>query len=92
MEQATIIGIVSIWCGISLLPQLARINRDKDSEDVPIGMLSIFFIGISLWIYYGYIQQDWAIVISNTFSWIVNITIVVLYFKYKQKKVASPNI
>ncbi len=86
MEQATIIGIVSIWTGISLLPQLIKINQDKNSEDVSLSMLSVFFIGFGLFIYYGYIQQEWAIVVSNTFSWMVSVAIFVLYFKYKQKK------
>ena len=47
-------------------------------------MLAVLFIGLGLWIFYGYKKHDWIIILSNAFSWIVDFTILILYFKYKK--------
>lgn len=87
MNQVTIIGIIASICsGISLLPQLFKIFKEKKTENVSFGMLAVLFVGVILWIYYGYQKDDWIIMISNAFSWIVNVAILILYFKYKKKE------
>lgn len=78
--------MASICTGVSLLPQLIKIVKEKKAGDISSGMLAVLFIGLALWIYYGYKKEDWIIVVSNAFSWTVNVIIVVMYLKYKQKK------
>lgn len=47
-------------------------------------MLGCLLIGLIIWIIYGIIKQDWPIIITNSFSLLVNCIIMVLNFKYKR--------
>ncbi|MBI2723142.1 MAG: SemiSWEET transporter [Bacteroidetes bacterium] len=86
MGVETRIGIIaSVFTGIALLPQLIKIIKEKKSTGVSFLMLSSMFVGISLWIWYGFMKDDYIIIISNAFSLIVNILIVLLSIKYKHE-------
>lgn len=84
--MATIIGIIaSIFTGISMLPQLIKILKEKRAKNISVLMLVILFLGISGWIYYGILKKDFIIIISNSFSFIVNTILIFLTIKYKTK-------
>jgi MtN3 and saliva related transmembrane protein len=80
-----IIGIVAgILTASSLIPQVVKTIKEKKAEDVSILMLFTLQAGIILWIVYGIKRDDFPIIITNSFSLLVNITMVVLRFKYKK--------
>jgi len=86
METATIIGIgASIFTGISMLPQLIKIGKEKKAKDVSVLMLAILFVGVGGWVYYGFLKDDWIIIISNGFSFLINSILIFLTVKYKEK-------
>jgi MtN3 and saliva related transmembrane protein len=84
-------GIDAKWIGItagiltagSLLPPLIKLIKTKKTEEVPLGMLVVLLAGISLWIYYGILKSDWPIIITNGFSFLQNITMLILSKVYK---------
>ena len=85
MNLITVIGILaSIFTGIALLPQLIKLIREKKPENISLGMLAALLLGVGLWVYYGFLRNDWIIIVSNSFSWLVNMTIIVLTNKYKK--------
>jgi MtN3 and saliva related transmembrane protein len=86
MTLITIIGIAaSLLTATSMMPQLIKIIRDKKAESVSIVMLAVLFGGLAMWIWYGILINDFIIVISNSFSILVNITTVFLTIKYKNR-------
>lgn len=90
METVTVIGIVaSIFTGISMLPQLIKIVKEKKAKDVSVLMLAILFVGVGSWIYYGILKEDLIIIISNAFSFLVNSALIFLTLKYKKKTIQS---
>ena len=90
METVTVIGIVaSIFTGISMLPQLIKIVKEKKAKDVSVLMLAILFVGAGSWIYYGILKEDLIIIISNAFSFLVNSALLFLTLKYKKKTIKS---
>lgn len=85
MNLQSIIGIsASVFTATSLLPQLIKIAREKKAEDVSFGMLIVLFIGLGLWVFYGFLKKDWIIAVSNGVSLAINICVAILSIKYKK--------
>jgi MtN3 and saliva related transmembrane protein len=68
-----------ILTGISMLPQLIKILREKKAKEVSAIMVGILLCGLGLWVYYGVLKNDWPIIITNAFSFLVSS--LVLFFK-----------
>jgi MtN3 and saliva related transmembrane protein len=80
------VGIIAgIFTATSLLPQLIKLIRDKKAQDISLFFLIALFIGIGLWIAYGFMRQDIPIIVTNCFSLLVNSAMIVLGIKYKSK-------
>lgn len=79
------VGIgAGICTGISLLPQLIKIIRTKEANDLSYFMLFILLAGIGGWIWYGIMKTDYPIIITNSFSFMLNVVIIGLSIKYKK--------
>ena len=86
MTIETVTGIAASICtAASLVPQLFKILKEKKAENVSLSMLLILFAGLGLWIYYGILKEDLIIIISNSFSFAINILLGVFSIKYKQQ-------
>jgi MtN3 and saliva related transmembrane protein len=81
-------GIVGLAAGIctaiSLLPQLIKLLKDKKAEDISLFYLVILFIGLGLWIWYGFLRKDLPILVTNGFSLVINGIVIVLGIRYKK--------
>ena len=87
MTIIEIAGIsASIFTAISLVPQLVKLLKEKKADNVSLGMLGILFAGLGLWIWYGVLKKDWIIIISNTFSFTINLILAFFAIKYKKKE------
>lgn len=65
----------------SLLPQVIKVIRTKDTKSLSLLMYFIFIIGISLWIVYGFSKDDYPLIFSN----IVTLSFGVIILRYKLK-------
>ena len=82
----TLVGIVaSIGTAMSMVPQLTKLIKEKKAENISMNMLLVLFLGVGCWIVYGVLKKDWIIIISNTFSLVINVLLTVLAIKYKKK-------
>ncbi len=82
-----IVGFIAgIFTGISLLPQLIKIIKEKKTEDISIWMLLILLAGLAGWVIYGFLKQDLPIIVTNAFSLLVNIIIIILNFIYSKNE------
>ena len=85
MQATTVIGIVaSVFTGVSLLPQLVKLVKEKKASDISMVMLATLFTGLALWVWYGVRIKDWVIVCANTVSLLMNGAILVLNVYYKK--------
>ena len=79
-----IVGLSAGVCtGISLLPQLIKLIKEKKSENISIFYLIILFVGLALWIWYGFLRDDLPVLLTNIVAIILNGTIIVLGLRYK---------
>ena len=68
-----------------MLPQLIKVIKEKEAEDISILMLVVLMAGIALWVVYGIFREDWPIIITNSFSLLVNITLTFFRVKYRNR-------
>jgi MtN3 and saliva related transmembrane protein len=81
-----IIGIgASVFTSVALMPQLFKIIKEKDAEGTSYGMLGVLFVGLCLWTIYGVLKDDLIIIIANSFSLLVNVTVGILTLVYRKR-------
>lgn len=81
----TIIGIIAgILTSISMVPQLIKIIKEKEVKNISWGMITVLLIGVTLWVFYGILKLEWPIILSNAFSVLVNLTLLIYYFVYRK--------
>lgn len=82
----TVIGtIAGILTSVSMIPQLIKVLKEKDVENLSCGMIAVLLTGVSLWVVYGIMKDELPIILSNGFSVLVNTTLLIYFFKYKNK-------
>lgn len=74
-------GITSV----AMLPQLIKVLKNKDVEDLSVLMILFLVLGLSLWVWYGIVKEELPIILSNAFAVLVNICLLISYFRYRKK-------
>ena len=64
--SSDLIGYVAaFFTTFSFAPQALLTLRTRDTRTLSLGMYSMFVTGVSLWLVYGVLQDDWIIVAAN---------------------------
>jgi MtN3 and saliva related transmembrane protein len=77
---ALISGTVAAVAG---LPQIFRLLKRKSSNDISISMYFILGMTMSIWIFYGFDRNDFAIILPNAISLCMVIATVFLVLRYR---------
>ena len=86
MDFTQLVGIVAgILTAVSMLPQLLKILKEKKAENVSVWMLLILILGLALWTIYGVMKKDWPIIVTNSFSILLNLVLVFFRYKYRER-------
>jgi MtN3 and saliva related transmembrane protein len=86
-EYALYIGIAAGVCtSISMLPQLVKIIKTKKADDISYGMVVVLLVGVAAWIWYGVLRSDYPIIVTNSFSLLVNMLVLVFSLRYKKNR------
>jgi len=81
-----ILGIVAgILTSVSMIPQLVKVLKEKNAEDLSWTMILVLISGLSLWVWYGFIKDELPIILSNAFAVMVNIVLLICCIIYKKK-------
>ncbi|WP_294284414.1 SemiSWEET transporter [uncultured Chryseobacterium sp.] len=81
-----LLGIIAgALTSVAMLPQLIKVIKKKNADDLSWGMLMVLISGLSLWVWYGFLKDELPIILSNAFAVIVNITLLVCCIMYKKK-------
>ncbi len=68
----------------AFLPQVYKTWKTKDVSGLSLPMLLIFFIGIVLWLIYGFLMESPSMIFANSIT--VVSSFLLLYFKLKYDK------
>ena len=84
MEGLTLLGLVAGGLtSLSFVPQVRKIWKTKSAEDVSLLMFAAFCVGVSLWIAYGVMKGEAAIVVTNAVTLVFGAAIVWMKLKFK---------
>ncbi|NLW32698.1 MAG: SemiSWEET transporter [Fibrobacter sp.] len=84
MNHVMIIGFLGgILTTVSFLPQVIHIWKTRSTRDLSAGMFLLFSVGVLLWLIYGLFLKELPVIIANSVTLILSITILVFKFKYK---------
>ena len=84
MDNIKILGLIAgTITSITFIPQVLQIWKTKSAKDISILMLSLLIIGVSLWLAYGIVVNDVAIIYTN--GMVLAMSLLMLYFKFRFK-------
>ena len=79
------IGFVAAFLTTSaFLPQVYKTWKTKDVSALSLPMLSMFFLGLVLWLVYGFLKNSPSMIIANGITIISSVFLI--YFKIKFSK------
>lgn len=87
MTYENIIGIAAgTFTSAAMLPQLIKVLKTRETADLSVATIVVLIIGVSLWVYYGFLQKEVPIILSNSFSVLVNSILLVCWFLFRKRK------
>ncbi len=63
---------------IAFVPQALQSWRTKDLSGISLGMYSLFTAGVGLWLVYGLIIEKWPLILANTLTFALALSILFL--------------
>jgi MtN3 and saliva related transmembrane protein len=83
VDAFTLLGVAAgAITSIGFIPQLVKGYRTKHLADVSYGMPLFLAFGMTIWLSYGFMRDDLAIIIANTFGVSCNLLLVLLKHHY----------
>ena len=78
------IGFFAALCTtIAFLPQAIKVYQTKSTKDISLLMFLIFTVGVFSWLIYGFIINDYPVILANAVTLILSLFILLYKIKYK---------
>jgi MtN3 and saliva related transmembrane protein len=82
LDDMTVVGLMAGFCTtLSFIPQIAKIYRTGRTQDLSLSTYVLLVIGLFLWVVYGVVREEIAIIIPNTLVLAMALYIIVLKVK-----------
>ena len=86
MRLTTLLGsLAGMLTTISFVPQVFQAWRSKRCDDLSWGMLVTFSTGVVLWLTYGVRLWAMPIIVANSVTLALLVTIILLKIRYKAR-------
>ncbi len=83
MDKIDIFGFIAALLTTSaFLPQVIKTIREKDTKSLSLPMYIILTAGLLLWLTYGILIKDWALIIANSITGLLALIILIAKIKY----------
>lgn len=84
MDQITLFGLVAaIFTTLAFLPQVIKSFKSRQTKDISWLMLSVQSSGNGLWLVYGLMRQDIALILANAITFTLVVSLLLLKATYK---------
>ena len=86
-DALSVLGLVAGgFSTFALSPQAIKIWRTKEVGQLSIGMLMLMLVGSSLWLVYGSLRSDLAIIVANAIAIVFQSYMLVMCILHQNKK------
>jgi len=68
----------------AFVPQVIKTWKSRSAKDLSLGMFSLFSLGVTLWLVYGFAVNDIPVIAANTITLMLAFTL--LFFKLRFKE------
>jgi MtN3 and saliva related transmembrane protein len=68
---------------VSLVPQVVKTWRTRSTKDISLGMFLLFTFGVILWLIYGTMIRSMPVIVANSVTLILSLTILLMKRLYK---------
>jgi MtN3 and saliva related transmembrane protein len=77
------IGYAAAFCTTTaFIPQLVRVVRYRSAHDISLPTFLLFSTGVFLWLLYGIWAHSNPVIVSNSFTLVLSLSILVLKLRY----------
>lgn len=79
-----ILGLTAgTFCTISFLPQVIKVCKSRHTKDLSLITFAMLSLGVLLWLIYGLIKKDIAIILANALTLVLTIIILIMKLRYR---------
>jgi MtN3 and saliva related transmembrane protein len=71
-------GVAGMLTTIAFVPQVIRTWRTRRADDISMGMLVLFAIGVALWEVYGLLVSAAPVIVANGVTLVLALAMVVM--------------
>ena len=80
---ATLVGAVAAVCTTAaFIPQVERVWRLRRADEISLTTFSLFAFGTFVWLLYGLLIDSLPVILANSVTFILAVSIVVLKLNY----------
>ena len=83
MSTPLLIGLLAATLTTgSFVPQLLKVLKSRSTKDISLAMYIVICTGLLLWLVYGILKSDAAIIIANIITFAMAFVILLFKLKY----------
>jgi len=80
-----LLGFVAGICTtLSFLPQVVQVWRTRSVDDISLGMYSTFVFGVCLWLVYGFVTMQIALIATNIVTLVLAGSVLAMKIRYRK--------
>lgn len=57
--------LAAVLTTVSFVPQVRHTLRARRADGISLGMISLFCLGVALWLSYGVLLRAWPVIVAN---------------------------
>lgn len=86
-----LLGFVAGVCTtVSFLPQVMQVWRTRSVDDISLGMYSTFVFGVCLWLVYGIVSAQIALIVTNVVTLALAGSVLSMKLRYGRRSACAP--
>lgn len=83
MDMQNWVGYAAAACTtVAFLPQAWVAIKTRNTQSLSLGMYIIFTLGVGLWLVYGALKGDWALIAANAITILLSLIILITKLRY----------